>query len=192
MENEVSVDSPEALSKISSREAILHSAFEVFASKGVAGARVDEIVDKAGLNVRMIYHHFGSKEGLYDEVLRLLVQERNRECWAEEDEVAPPEDHLVRLAQYSLRVPHFSKIMRWERASSCRTLAATVSPEEYLPPQVRRSLMGRMKAPSMINSLWIMVNATGGHCLENPWEPQAASSRQQELLDQYLAVLRIS
>jgi len=40
-----------------------------FASKGLAGARIDEIAAKTRTSKRMIYYYFGSKEGLYLAVL---------------------------------------------------------------------------------------------------------------------------
>ncbi len=63
------VDGREQRSK-ESRSRILKAATSIFAEKGPEGARVDEIADAAGINKRMIYHYFGSKENLYVEVLR--------------------------------------------------------------------------------------------------------------------------
>jgi AcrR family transcriptional regulator len=48
---------------------LLAAAAEEFARHGSRGARVAEIVRRAGVNERMIYHHFGSKDGLYQAVL---------------------------------------------------------------------------------------------------------------------------
>ncbi len=48
---------------------ILSAAEEIFSQKGLYGARIDEIAEAAGCNKRMIYAHFGSKEGLYTAVL---------------------------------------------------------------------------------------------------------------------------
>ena len=47
------------------REAILVAAQDEFAAKGLAGGRVNVIARRAGANKRMIYHYFGSKDGLY-------------------------------------------------------------------------------------------------------------------------------
>jgi TetR/AcrR family transcriptional regulator len=47
------------------REAILAAAQDEFAAKGLSGGRVDEIARRARANKRMIYHYFGSKQGLY-------------------------------------------------------------------------------------------------------------------------------
>ncbi|WP_300045378.1 TetR/AcrR family transcriptional regulator [Ramlibacter sp.] len=48
---------------------ILAVAAREFAAKGLAGARVDEIADATRTSKRMIYYYFGSKEGLYLQVL---------------------------------------------------------------------------------------------------------------------------
>lgn len=51
------------------QQAILAAAEAEFASKGLAGARVDVIAEQAGANKRMLYYYFGSKEDLYLAVL---------------------------------------------------------------------------------------------------------------------------
>ncbi len=48
---------------------ILTIARDEFADKGLAGARIDEIAERTNTSKRMIYYHFGSKEGLYQAVL---------------------------------------------------------------------------------------------------------------------------
>lgn len=52
------------------RNLLLDAAAEEFARHGLPGARVQAIVQRAGVNERMIYHHFGSKEALYAAVLQ--------------------------------------------------------------------------------------------------------------------------
>jgi AcrR family transcriptional regulator len=44
---------------------VLEVAAAEFAEHGLAGARIERIAAQAGLNVRMIYYHFSSKEELY-------------------------------------------------------------------------------------------------------------------------------
>lgn len=48
---------------------IIHAALAEFAEKGFDGARVDEIALRTGLNKNVLYHHFGSKDGLFVAVL---------------------------------------------------------------------------------------------------------------------------
>jgi AcrR family transcriptional regulator len=51
------------------RAAILCAATAEITAKGLNGARVDTIADRAGVNKRMLYHYFGDKQGLYLAVL---------------------------------------------------------------------------------------------------------------------------
>jgi len=54
---------------IKTRENIIEVAYREFSEKGLAGARIDEIAEQTQTSKRMIYYHFGSKEGLYRAVL---------------------------------------------------------------------------------------------------------------------------
>jgi AcrR family transcriptional regulator len=58
-----------------SREEILAVATEEFADHGLSGARVDAIAEKTRTSKRMIYYHFGSKDGLYRAVLERAYSE---------------------------------------------------------------------------------------------------------------------
>ncbi len=50
----------------SRRSAILASAAAEFAEHGFHGARVERIAAAAGANKQLIFHYFGSKDGLYE------------------------------------------------------------------------------------------------------------------------------
>ena len=52
---------------------IIDAATEVFLQKGKGGARMQEIADKAGINKAMLHYYFRSKDRLYDEVFRTLI-----------------------------------------------------------------------------------------------------------------------
>ncbi|MCE7008778.1 TetR family transcriptional regulator [Kibdelosporangium philippinense] len=47
------------------RRVLLAAAYEEFAEKGYAGARVHEIAARANVNKQLINYYFGGKEGLY-------------------------------------------------------------------------------------------------------------------------------
>lgn len=47
------------------KERILKAGLADFGAKGYGGARTEAIANRAGCNIRMLYHYFGSKEGLY-------------------------------------------------------------------------------------------------------------------------------
>ena len=63
------------------RRRLMEAAEAAFAEKGLSGARVDEIAAAAGVNKRMIYAYFCSKEGLYMAVLE-AVYARLSQCEA--------------------------------------------------------------------------------------------------------------
>jgi AcrR family transcriptional regulator len=67
----ISVRDPER-----TRQRILDAALREFALRGFAGARVDAIASRAGVNKRMLYHYFEDKEGLFRAVLRHKIAER--------------------------------------------------------------------------------------------------------------------
>lgn len=78
------------------REIIAHATVQ-FADKGFAGARVDEIAAATATSKRMIYYHFGGKEGLYRAVLTEAYRGiRSAELDAGLDDL-PPRDALRRL-----------------------------------------------------------------------------------------------
>ena len=62
-----SVRQPEA-----TRARILEAARIEFVTYGLNGARVDRIAEQAKVNKNLIYHYFGSKDGLYLEVLEAI------------------------------------------------------------------------------------------------------------------------
>ncbi len=59
--------------KEATKAKLLEAALDEFAQYGIAGARVDRIAAKAGCNKAMIYAYFGSKEGLFDELLKIQI-----------------------------------------------------------------------------------------------------------------------
>jgi AcrR family transcriptional regulator len=61
------------------RERILLVAIDEFAAEGYSGARVETICRAAHANPRMLYHHFGDKDGLYLSVLEEVIGELRRE-----------------------------------------------------------------------------------------------------------------
>ncbi len=105
------------------KNSILRAAEQVFAAKGMDGARVDEIAEVAGANKRMIYAYYGSKEQLYEAVLA-AVYSRLREC-----ETAPAADEDPRRAIRALvhayfvflkNNPSYVRMVMWENLYEAR------------------------------------------------------------------------
>ena len=53
---------------------ILRAAERIFAEKGYTGARVAEIADRVGMDKRLIFYYFGTKQGLYSKILEGFFQ----------------------------------------------------------------------------------------------------------------------
>ncbi len=56
------------------RERLLSEALRIFTAKGFAAASVREIVEAAGVTKPVLYYYFGSKEGLYLEIMGGIIQ----------------------------------------------------------------------------------------------------------------------
>jgi AcrR family transcriptional regulator len=75
---------------VKSRQTILQTAAGEFCQHGFSGARIETIAAKSRSNMRMIYHYFGNKEGLYLAVLEAAYARlRNREHALDLDHASP-------------------------------------------------------------------------------------------------------
>ncbi|ACX52128.1 transcriptional regulator, TetR family [Ammonifex degensii KC4] len=97
---------------------ILEAAEEVFAAKGFAGARVDEIAARARINKRMLYHYFGDKEKLYLSVLENnFARALKLTHQALEENSTPPEQAEQVITRYFLFLaehPRYARLVTWE------------------------------------------------------------------------------
>jgi len=110
--------------------AILEAARQEFASKGFAGARVDEIARTAGVNKAAIYYHFGDKEVLYKRVLLDVIGELADRIRDQVIKLDSFEERLKRmveiLAQCVDTYEHFAPVMLREIASGGATMPIEV------------------------------------------------------------------
>lgn len=91
------------------RQRLLDAALEVFAAKGYAGARVQEIADLAGVNKQLINYYFDSKEGLYTELQRTWL--RRESTFA--DPGLPLDELAARYLHDALTEPRLTRLMAW-------------------------------------------------------------------------------
>ncbi|MEU5877742.1 TetR/AcrR family transcriptional regulator [Spirillospora sp. NPDC047279] len=64
------------------RQALLNAAQTVFADRGYADAGIAEIVERSGISVGSLYHHYGGKAGLYLALWEELTAEQERSAAA--------------------------------------------------------------------------------------------------------------
>lgn len=67
--------SPDDLDPLGSRRRILEAALSEFAEQGIAGARVDRIAERAGVNKALLYYYYGKKQHLYEETLTTYLHD---------------------------------------------------------------------------------------------------------------------
>lgn len=109
-----------------SRQRILDTAIRLFAEKGFTGISVDEIVDAADINKRMVYHYFGSKAKLFQES---LAHEYTK-LEALEIKTLHPEEPIEKVmndivhAYFSFLQanPEFVQLLLWENLNRGRNL----------------------------------------------------------------------
>lgn len=114
-----------------SREEILAVATEEFADRGLSGARVDAIAERTRTSKRMIYYHFGSKEGLYEAVLeRAYSAIRTVESQLDLEALSPVEamQRIVELTfDYDESHPQFISLVNVENVNRGRFVGRLAS-----------------------------------------------------------------
>ena len=101
-----SVAKSAAKSAIGTRERILRAAINEFAAKGFSGGRIEAICAAARVNIRMIYHHFGGKEGLYIAVLEETLGGLRSEELKLDFEAASPVEAILQMFEFTYE--HFA------------------------------------------------------------------------------------
>ncbi|MCD6176029.1 MAG: TetR/AcrR family transcriptional regulator [Planctomycetes bacterium] len=110
-----------------SKNKILESAIEIFAQKGPAGTRVDEIEAKAGVNKQRIYAYFGSKDNLYRQVLlKVYAQATENEKLLKLSEKNIPEmtkTIINSFFEFHQQNPLFWRLLAWENLNGGKSLS---------------------------------------------------------------------
>lgn len=145
------------------RRLILEAAFDEFTAKGFAGARMESVAERAGVNVRAIYQHFDSKEGLYEAVFgdsfsgkhSFVIDAIARVV----DDPATARSLLSTFHESLAGNPSFSRLMVWDALMA----SADDSTHEIVAPDVRRDLyteeMKLLKQAQRAEGLWAGFDA---------------------------------
>src|SRR5258708_26039581 len=92
---------PRRRDPVATRRKLLVAARREFAQSGLAGARVDEIAARAGVNKQLVYHYFGDKDALYLAVLEWVYEEIRPHERTLHIEGVPPERAIRKLIESS-------------------------------------------------------------------------------------------
>ncbi|NLI81196.1 MAG: TetR/AcrR family transcriptional regulator [Deltaproteobacteria bacterium] len=72
----------QSMTRYSTKERILDAALEMFSEKGFHSATVDEIAERAGVGKGTLYRYFANKETLFNELVRIRLEELERKAWS--------------------------------------------------------------------------------------------------------------
>src|SRR6201993_2035073 len=92
---------PQRRKPIATRQKLLAAARREFAASGLAGARVDEIAARAGVNKQLVYHYFGDKDALYLAALEWVYEETREQERKLNLEGLPPDQAIRKLIEAS-------------------------------------------------------------------------------------------
>jgi AcrR family transcriptional regulator len=124
--SEPAAEPPRSRDADRSQAEILEAALAEFAAFGLGGARVDRIAERAGINKRLIYYYFDSKEDLFLAVLERAYEGiRGEERRLNLSEVEPIEAIRRLIAftwNYYLAHPEFLTLLNSENLHRARHL----------------------------------------------------------------------
>lgn len=125
---------------VATKAALLRAAVAEFAGKGLAGARIDEIAQRAGVNKQLVYHYFGSKDDIYAAALETVYAEiRERERALHLGDL-PAEAAMERLIGFSFDYlaehPEFLALLNDENRQEARHVRDSERLEEMHSPLV--------------------------------------------------------
>jgi len=106
------------------RGELVQAAFDEFAARGYAGARVQDIAARTGVDKQLISYYFDGKDGLYQEVLHTQFA---RDA-AVSDPNLPLEDNAARYVRHALADPRLTRLLLWAGLSEDPDHPATLPP----------------------------------------------------------------
>jgi len=126
---------------LASKAALLKAAVAEFAAKGLAGARIDEIAQRAGVNKQLVYHYFGSKDDIYGAALEHVYAEIREREQALHLADLPPLAAMERLIGFSFDYlaehPEFLALLADENRQAARHIRGSERLERMHSPLVR-------------------------------------------------------
>ena len=168
-----------ALSAQATREKILKAATQVFAKHGYQGGSVDKISRAAKSVDRMIYYYFGSKEGLFIEVIEGIYRRMNE---AEAQLRLNTDDPVAALGQvidfvlgYYREHPEFITLLNTENLLQGRHIKQSPRAAQYSSPAIaviadilaRGQARGQFRSDLRARDVYLLIVSTGYFLMSN-------------------------
>ena len=123
------------------QQAILRAAMAEFAEKGLGGARIDAIADRAGINKRLIYYYFDGKDPLFLAALEQTYADIRSAEQALHLESIEPVEAVRRLVAFTWRHyvehPEFLNLLNSENLHRARHLKQSKRIREMNSPLIQ-------------------------------------------------------
>jgi AcrR family transcriptional regulator len=123
------------------QQAILRAAMAEFSESGLAGARMESIAERAGINKRLIYYYFGNKEALFLAALETTYADIREAERALRLESLGPVDAVRRLVAFTwehyLQHPEFLTLLNNENLHRAKHLKHSKRIREMNSPLVK-------------------------------------------------------
>ena len=88
------------MEKMNQSEKILNAAFECISSKGYANVSLRDIADEAGVVLSQLNYYYKNKEGLFTEVIKMMIQKYRQEVENHLRNGATPKEKIIELIKY--------------------------------------------------------------------------------------------
>ena len=198
---------------IRTREQIIQAAIVEFSVNGLAGARIDAIAARAGVNKRMIYHYYGNKADLFLAVMERTYDDiRTKESQLRLSDIDPVSG-MRRLIEFSFGYytenPHFIRLLDTENLYRARHIKRSLRVREMHSPLVEMigDILERGRNRSVFRSdvdpieLYTSIAALGYFYFSNVHtlsvifgvdfsSPEACERRRDHIIDVILGYLR--
>lgn len=150
------------------RHRILQAALELFAAQGYDGTTADAIAARAGVAKGLIFHHFGTKAGLYVATVR-RASEQIITCFFQ-DATPPAADLFQRMSDVSRRK---LQVFR-EHADLYRVVLDAVT----RPPEAARSMLDQYVRQETAANWAVVLEGVD----TTPFRPEVPPTRALELV----------
>ena len=196
-----------------SRAKILDAARIEFVTQGLNGARVDRIAERSGTNKNLIYHYFGSKEGLYLQVLERIYSGLRTSQKDAELRALPPLEAMRQLVgntyDHFVATPDLIRLMSVENIHYGRHLKSSTMVKPLYGPLLDtvRDLLRRGQADGTFRAnvdaidLYLSISGLAYFFLSNQYtlswlldrdfvSPPLLKQRREHIIDMVLSYLQ--
>jgi AcrR family transcriptional regulator len=135
------------------RQALLTAAQEVFADRGYGDAGIAEIVERSGISVGSLYHHYGGKAGLYMALWEELTTEQEESAASAVSEARKAGENDP-IALFIAGARAYLEVC-WEQRAAARLFHGGEGPSGF-------SLMRRSRAQKWVGQNTKLLRGQGG------------------------------